>query len=91
MANGCFETVELRRTRPLIRPGLPVAIYATTPAAALVATWQIDYIEAGTPHDVWESVASKAAVTPMRYNDYSKAWASRMRSTCHPYRCWTSR
>jgi predicted transcriptional regulator len=65
-----LKTVELRRTRPLIRPGQPVAIYATTPAAALVATCQIGHIEAGTPREVWESVAGRAAVTRERYNDY---------------------
>jgi predicted transcriptional regulator len=65
-----LKTVELRRTRPLIGPGQPVVIYATTPAAALVATCQIGHIEVGRPHDVWKSVGSKAAVTRKRYNDY---------------------
>jgi predicted transcriptional regulator len=32
------KTVELRRTRPAVSPGQPVAISGTVPSAALVAT-----------------------------------------------------
>ena len=56
------KTVELRRTRPDVAPGQPVVIYATTPAAALVATCRIDRVEIDSPQAIWTSSGSLAAV-----------------------------
>jgi predicted transcriptional regulator len=64
------KTVELRRTRPDIEPGQPVAIYATTPSAALVATCQIARIQVDTPARLWAAVHDNAAVRRQEYDDY---------------------
>lgn len=64
------KTVELRRTRPSVKPGQPVAIYATTPAAALVATCRITRLDSGPPVDLWESVSGRAAVSRLHYDAY---------------------
>ncbi len=64
------KTVELRRTRPAVRPGQPVAIYATMPSAALVATCRISAVETGSPSEIWSSVAHAAAVTRPEFDAY---------------------
>lgn len=43
------KTVELRRTRPTAQPGQPVALYATAPVSAVVATCVIESITTDTP------------------------------------------
>lgn len=64
------KTVELRRTRPLIGAGQPVAIYATSPSAALVATCHIRDVEVGAPESIWQSVQSCSQVTRSEFDDY---------------------
>jgi len=64
------KTVELRRTRPAIGPGQPVAIYATTPSAALVATCRIERVEVGAPSAIWTATGAGAAVTKDEFDRY---------------------
>jgi predicted transcriptional regulator len=64
------KTVELRRTRPVVKPGQPVAIYATSPSAALVATCRIAEIEVGAPDTIWRSVGKLTQVTSAEFDDY---------------------
>jgi len=64
------KTVELRRTRPVVAPGQPVAIYATTPSAALVATCRIERVEADTPSAIWATSGALAAVTQEEFDRY---------------------
>ena len=45
-----IKTVELRLPEPAVAPGQPVAIYATTPSAAVVATCRIERVEVSTCH-----------------------------------------
>jgi predicted transcriptional regulator len=64
------KTVELRRTRPAIQPGQPVAIYATMPDAAVVATCRIARVETGSTNEIWSSTAYAAGVTRGEFNTY---------------------
>ena len=64
------KTVELRRTRPMIHPGQPVAIYATAPSAAVVATCRISDVEMGSPIAIWRSVQTRCGVSRADFNDY---------------------
>ena len=65
-----IKTVELRRTRPAVAPGQPVAIYATTPSAALVATCRIERVQVGAPSDIWTASGALAAVTKEEFDRY---------------------
>ncbi|WP_371327831.1 ASCH domain-containing protein [Modestobacter sp. DSM 44400] len=64
------KRVELRRTRPVIKRGQPVAIYATTPSAAVVATCKISAIETSSPSDLWATVKAICGVTKDEYDAY---------------------
>jgi predicted transcriptional regulator len=64
------KTVELRRARPTVPSGQPVAIYATVPSAALVATCRITKVEAGPPSEIWSSVRRLVGITRAEYDNY---------------------
>lgn len=64
------KSVELRRTRPLVSPGQPVAIYATLPSGALVATCRISEVHTGTPASIWRLVGDDAGVTRAEFDGY---------------------
>lgn len=64
------KSVELRRTRPMVAPGQPVAIYATLPSGALVATCRISQVQAGTPASIWRSVGGVTGMTRAAFDDY---------------------
>ena len=64
------KSVELRRTRPLVGPGQPVAIYATLPSGALVATCRISEIQAGTPPEIWRLVGDATGLTRVEFDEY---------------------
>ncbi len=64
------KSVELRRTRPLVTPGQPVAIYATLPSGALVATCRIGEVHAGNPATLWRLVGGDTGVTRAEFDAY---------------------
>lgn len=64
------KTVELRRTRPAVEPGQPVAIYATSPLAAVVATCRIMRVEVQSPGALWASAGAAAAVRRQDFDEY---------------------
>jgi predicted transcriptional regulator len=64
------KSVELRRTRPLVTPGQPVAIYATLPSGALVATCRISEVHAGAPASIWRLVGGDTGVTRAEFDGY---------------------
>lgn len=64
------KTVELRRTRPVIEPGQPVAIYATLPSGALVATCRIAAIESDIPAAIWRSSGPGTGLSRAEFNAY---------------------
>lgn len=70
------KTVELRRTRPDVQPGQPVAIYATVPSAAVVATCRIARVQIATPETVWRTAGSATAVTETEFANYFAGAAS---------------
>lgn len=64
------KSVELRRTRPQVAVGQPVAIYATVPVASIVATARIKAVTIGAPSTVWEVVKEDAGVTRQHFRTY---------------------
>lgn len=64
------KTVELRRTRPSVQPGQPIAIYTTAPTSSLVATCRVDKVTTGAPDDLRETLLPKAGVLRDEYTSY---------------------
>lgn len=64
------KTVELRKTRPAVASGQPVALYATSPTQAVVATCVIDRIEVGDPQNLKHVLLKRASVTAEEYDAY---------------------
>lgn len=65
------KTVELRRTRPHVQPGQPVAIYATAPTGAVVAMCRVETVTTGTPDVIGSSeTLTNAAVSRQEFDDY---------------------
>lgn len=65
-----LKTVELRRSRPGILPGQPVAIYSTTPQAAVVALCRVSLVESGAPAAIWRRIGQQSGVRRTEFNDY---------------------
>lgn len=64
------KSVELRRTRPAIEPGQPIAIYATAPTSSVVATCRVEKITTGAPDDVQAQLQPQAGVSGREYANY---------------------
>lgn len=64
------KTVELRKTRPLVAAGQPVALYATSPTQAVVATCVIDSVEVGDPRELKDELLERASVSSIEYDTY---------------------
>ena len=64
------KTVELRRVRPQIGNGQPVAVYATLPVAAVVATCRVRKIDVATPRAIKARHLDDAAVSTDEFDSY---------------------
>lgn len=64
------KTVELRRTRPTAQPGQPVALYATAPTSAVVATCIITSITTDSPAIVKERALAASRIDEEEYDRY---------------------
>lgn len=64
------KSVELRRTRPAIVPGQPVAIYSTIPDAAIVAVCRVSTIDVDTPADLWRRVGDYSGIARLEFDGY---------------------
>ena len=65
------KTVELRRTRPNVGPGQPIAIYSTNPESALVAVGRVSHVEVSKPACLrTETLLSAARVSGDEYDAY---------------------
>lgn len=65
--------IELRRFRPQIDIGQPVAIYSTLPIAAVVATCQVREVEVGTPSVIKRRNLQRAAISSDEFDKYYAA------------------
>ena len=75
------KTVELRKTRPVVAAGQPVALYATSPTQAVVAICLIDRIEVGHPQVLRDDLLERAAITSDEYDAYYAGFPGRSRCT----------
>lgn len=64
------KTIELRRTCPKVSAGQPVAIYATSPLSAVVATCTVTKIEMKDPGTLKSTAVCAAAVSEAEYDTY---------------------
>lgn len=64
------KTVELRRGRPLIAPGQPLAIYSTYPDAAIVALGRVSRIEVASPGALWDAAREAVGICRSEFEDY---------------------
>lgn len=64
------KTIELRRTKPLVHVGQPVAIYSTLPAGAIVATACVAQIEQRPKRDMWRTHRHTLGVSEVEFNSY---------------------
>ena len=65
------KTVELRRTRPHVAAGQPIAIYSTSPESALVAVGAVDRVQVSTPSALrTPSLLLDARVSEREYDAY---------------------
>lgn len=61
---------ELRRTRPSLRPGDVIYVYATSPVKAIVGSFTCADVLEGSPTHIWKQVGNEANVTRQRFRDY---------------------
>jgi predicted transcriptional regulator len=64
------KTVELRRVRPQIDVGQPIALYATTPVAAVVATCRVSKIDTATPAAIKARHLKQAVISSNDFDAY---------------------
>lgn len=64
------KTVELRRTRPTAQPGQPVALYATAPTSAVVATCIIESISTGRPSTIKKQELGASKIDGDEFDSY---------------------
>lgn len=64
------KTVELRRIRPQVTTGQPVAIYATLPVAAVVATCRVRKMDVAVPAAIKARHLGHAAVSAAEFDVY---------------------
>lgn len=61
---------ELRRTRPSLRPGDVVYVYATSPVMAVVGSFVCGDVVEGSPTGIWSQVGREAEVSRSRFRAY---------------------
>lgn len=64
------KSVELRKRVPRAEVGSQLAIYASMPTCAVVASAIIERIESAEPEQLWKNVRKLAAVTRAEFDDY---------------------
>lgn len=64
------KTVELRRIRPQVSVGQPVALYATMPVAAVVATCRVRKMDVAAPAVIKAEHLGHAAVSATEFDAY---------------------
>jgi predicted transcriptional regulator len=64
------KTVELRRTRPRIRAGGIVLIYASAPEMKLVGAFEVDDVIERAPSCLWRCVGKLTGITRKEFFSY---------------------
>lgn len=67
---GGLKKVELRRVRPLVKPGTGVLIYSSSPTMALAAMATVDRTDMASVQAIWDTVSQVAGVSKKEYADY---------------------
>lgn len=64
------KTVELRRTRPVIKPGQMVLLYASSPVCAVVGVCRIEAFEVGATATIRTKHLKRAAISGRAFDRY---------------------
>lgn len=64
------KTTELRRTRPGVLPGQPVAIYSTAPTGAVVATCRVERVERSSLPRLRRNALGSSCVSSQEFTRY---------------------
>jgi predicted transcriptional regulator len=64
------KTAELRRVRPMVRPGQDVLIYSSSPTRALLASAVVERVDVDLPKSLWQRVHGAAGVSIEEYSTY---------------------
>ncbi|MCV7356001.1 hypothetical protein [Mycolicibacterium fluoranthenivorans] len=64
------KTVELRRIRPQVSAGQPIAIYATMPVGAVVATCRVRKVDVALPEIIKARHLGQAAISATDFDAY---------------------
>ncbi len=64
------KTVELRRVRPRLGGGDLVLVYVSSPVKAMLGAFEVAFVVAARPAELWNRVKSKAALTRDDYDEY---------------------
>lgn len=66
------KRIELRKLRPNVSLGTPIAVYVSSPEKQLYGFATVSKIDEGTPDEIWETLGSAAGVSRKEYNQYYK-------------------
>ncbi len=64
------KTVELRRTKPSVKVGDSVLLYASSPICELIGTCIVLAVDVGTASDLWNLEGSRAGLTKPEFDSY---------------------
>lgn len=64
---------ELRRTRPSLRTGDVVYVYATSPVKAVLGSFVCGSVVEGSPTGIWIQVGGEVEVSRRRFRDYFRS------------------
>ena len=67
------KTVEIRRRRVAVEPGIPVILYGTSPTKALLGAARIVTVEVGHPDAIWELHHEHVGVDRVVFDRYVQA------------------
>lgn len=64
------KTVELRKTRPKIKEGDFILVYASSPQKSLVGWAEVQNIVCDSPKKLWKEVQYSAGITKQEFDSY---------------------
>lgn len=64
------KRIELRRSRPRVKAGDLVFVYASSPTMALVGAFEISGLVEETPAAIWRKWGGQSGITKAEFDDY---------------------
>lgn len=64
------KTVELRTRRANLEPGTKMWIYSTLPMGEICARATVDYVQTGSPEEMWKEYRNEIAINEEEFWEY---------------------